>query len=94
MTTAMQSGEQQISATDRYFDGVVAYYSPVIFREDPPAGLRDGFQVDVGAGARTGWTASRRRPMSSTASRSCRGTATCGPRGRPTSSGSRSGRGS
>jgi hypothetical protein len=54
MTTAMQSGEQQISATDGYFDGVLAYYSPVIFRESPPAGLRDGFQTDVGQGAQDG----------------------------------------
>ena len=38
MTTAMASGEAQISTTDRYFDGVVAYYSPVIFRAKPPTG--------------------------------------------------------
>ena len=54
LTTAMQSGEQQISATDAYFDGVLAYYSPVIFRESPPAGLRDGFQLDLARGARDG----------------------------------------
>ena len=56
MTTAMASGEVQISTTDRYFDGVVAYYSPVIFREDPPAGLREGFQTDVSEGAQDGMT--------------------------------------
>lgn len=54
MTTAMQAGEEQISTTDRYFDGVLAYYSPVIFRESPPAGLREGFQTDIGRGAQDG----------------------------------------
>lgn len=57
MLEAIQSGEQDMRATDDYFSGVIAYYSPLIFREAAPAGLREGFQVDIDHGVDGGLTA-------------------------------------
>lgn len=57
MLQTMQSGEQQMHTTDKYVAGVIAYYSPLIFREAAPAGIRDSFQDDIDQGTGNGLAA-------------------------------------
>ena len=75
------------------FDGVVAYYSPVIFREPrADAGLREpASQADIGRAVAEAGAPATDDPRTLDGITSCPGTVTCGGRAAPTRSGSRAG---